>query len=97
MPLAPQVGLERHLSEALDRIREAALKRQSAHLAVGHDIQSGLLLQGYRGVHRFVLDSLELGRLDLALLEQPPGIQQRLRAEQTADHVGVGGDHGGGV
>ena len=97
VPLAPQVGVQGHLAEALDRIRQAALEGQAAHLAVGHHIQPGLLLQGHGGVHRRVLDPLELGRLELALLEPLPGVEQRLRAEQAADHVGVGGDHGGAV
>ena len=97
VPVAPEIGLERHLAEALDGVRQPALERQPAHLAVGHDLDAGLLLQRHGRVHRRILDRLELGRRHLAGLEPVPGFEQCRGPQQAADHIGVRCDHGSAV
>ena len=62
VPVAPQVGLEGDVAEAVDGVGQAALERQPAHLAVGDDVDAGGLLQLDGGVDGAVLGALQLGR-----------------------------------
>ena len=94
VPVAPQVRLERHLAEAVDGIRKAALEGQSPHLAVGHDVDARLLLQADGAVNGPILGRFQLGRGRLAPVEPLAHLEQVRRPQQAPDDVGVGGDHG---
>jgi hypothetical protein len=97
VPLAPQVGLQRHLTKPVDGVRQPALKREPPHLAVCHHLDPGVLLQRHGRVHGRILDRLELGRCELAGLQPPPGCEQLGRAQQAAHDVRMHGDHGSAV
>src|SRR5207244_3033556 len=87
LPLAPEEGVEVPVGEALDRGRQLALKRESAHLAVGDDRKACLLLELEGVVYRLVLHPLECGGRQLAVGELLLRREQVGRAKKTADDV----------
>ena len=93
MPVAPQECIQIPLAEPLDRLGELTLERQAPHLAVGDHGEPGILLQADGRVDRRILDTLELGRTDLAELQAPARRQQLGRPQQAADDVGARFDH----
>jgi hypothetical protein len=88
MPVAPQERIEIPLADALDRLRELALKRQATPLAVGDHAEADVVLQADRRINRRVLDPLELG--------QPisPRLEQLAWPEETANDISARRDHG---
>src|SRR5436309_6012492 len=87
LPLAPEERVEVPLGEALDGRGELALKRESAHLAVGDDRKACLRLELEGVVDRLVLDPLERGGCQLPVGELPLRCEQVGRAKKTADDV----------
>lgn len=73
--------------EPLERLQEMAEERETALLAVGKDIEPRLLLEPDRLIDRAVLDTLELGRAQLASVEALTRLLQVLRPEQAPDYV----------
>ena len=94
VPVAPEVGLERHLAEAVHGVGQPALEREAAHLAVGHDLDPRLLLEAHRRVDGPILCHLQLGRRRLTAVEPLPDLEQLGRPQQAPHHIGVGRDHG---
>src|SRR5207245_3685026 len=94
MPVAPEEGFQGNVTETIDGIGERALEGEAAHLAVGDDVQAGVLLEFDGRIHRPVLDLLEGRRRDLSGYQVIPGLEQLGRPQQAADDVGVGRDHG---
>ena len=72
VPVAPEERVEVPVAEALDRLRELALKRQTTHLAVGDHSETGVFLQTDRRLDSCVLHPLELERTDLTALQGAP-------------------------
>ena len=82
------------LTKALDRGGHLALERLAAHLAVSYNFESGMFLEYNRVIHSTVFDFLELGSREGARSELLLGRKQSGRAQQAADDVGLGVDHG---
>ena len=61
----------------------------AAHLAIGHDVDPGLLLEGERTVDRHILDALEGDRVELTRLVLLPCPLQLLGPQQAADDLGA--------
>src|SRR5439155_22850100 len=87
LPLAPEECAEVPFGKAFDGGRELALKRESAHLAVGDDREACLLLELEGVVNRLVLDPLERGGRQLSVGELLLRCEQVGRAKKTADDV----------
>src|SRR5262249_13430229 len=77
------------LTQTVDRFGEPVLERASAQLAVGQHLEAACLLEHDRLVDRTVLDSFELGRGKLAVLEALARYQQLRRPLQAADDLGM--------
>jgi hypothetical protein len=90
--LAAVLVAPRHRADALDgpqsgdRLEEVRHPPAAAHLAVAHDVEAELLLEGDRVVHRAVLDALERGMVELAGVVAPARFEEVRRAQQAA-HV----------
>lgn len=82
------------LPESLDCLRQGALERLPAHLAVGHHWEARPLLEFDRLVDRAILHPLEFGGGDGARCQTPPGLLQFRRAEQASHDVCPSPDHG---
>ncbi len=93
VPVAPEERVEVPVAEALDRLRELALKRQTTHLAVGDHSETGVFLQTDRRLDSCVLHPLELGRTDLTALQALSRLEKLARPEETADDVSARRDH----
>jgi hypothetical protein len=57
---SPQERVEIPAAQALDRLRELALKRQTTHFAIGDHGEAGIPLQADHPLDSCVLDHLEL-------------------------------------
>src|SRR6185503_19427585 len=73
-----------HALAAREMPEEIEVPPGAAELAIGGELQAHLLLLGDDLLDLRVLDRLELGRSDLALLALGAGFLQRRRAQQTA-------------
>src|SRR5262249_10825233 len=93
VPVPPEKRVEVDLAEAVDRLDELALKRHAAHLAVGDDLQAGILLQAHSRVNRTVLDGLEGRRRQRPGSQLRTDLEQLCRTQQTANHTVVSRDH----
>ena len=93
IPLATEKRAESEFSKAAHGRRHLALKRLSAHLAVGHDFQPDALLQRDRLVHRVIFYFFEFNRGDGPSGELLLGGKQFRGPEKAADDVGVASDH----
>ena len=78
-----------HLRDAVDRVDEVHVPRRAAELPVGRRAQADVLLHLDDVRDRLVLYPAELGVVDLAGGVPGAGVEQVLRAEQTADVVGA--------
>ena len=87
MPLAPEERVDVPVGEAVDGRRELALEREAAHLPIGHDIESRILLAAQRRVDGCVLDALEAGGRQLSPLQGLLCGEELRRAEETADDI----------
>ncbi len=87
VPVAPQERVEVPGCEAVDRRGQLALEREPAHLAVGHDLEAGLLLQREGPVDRPVLGTSELLGGDLPGRVESLRLEQLRRTQQAADDV----------
>ena len=93
VPLAPEKRIQRVLAEAFYGRGHLALKGLPPHLAVGHNLETGLFLERHRIVHGAVLDPFEFSGSQRARRKLFLGREQFRRAEQTADDVRFGVDH----
>jgi hypothetical protein len=93
VPVAPEQRVEVPVAEALDHLRELALKRQTTHLTVGDHSETGVFLQTDRRLDSCVLHPLELGRTDLTALQALSRLEKPARPEETADDVRARRDH----
>jgi hypothetical protein len=93
VPVAPQKRIKIPVAEALNRLRELALKRQTTHLTVGDHGEAGVLLQVDRRLDRGVLDPLELGCTNFTALQALSRLKKLPRPEEAADDVSTRRDH----
>ena len=77
--------------EAVAALHEPAPVGAAAELPVGHDLETGLLLQPHDIADGLVLDIGEGGRVEFALRMLAEGVAQRLGTQQAADVIGPEG------
>jgi hypothetical protein len=82
------------LVEPLERLDQMPVERIAAHLAVGHHVEPGRLLERDRLVHRAIFDLLERRRRQLATLERGARLHQGSGPEEASNHVGSERLHG---
>jgi hypothetical protein len=75
------------LVEAFERFDQMSEERIAPHLAVGHDVETRVLLQGDGVSDGAVLDELELRRGQLSLFVFLPRLEQGSRTEQASNDV----------
>ena len=78
--------LDRH---ALDSLHEMAEERAAAKLAVGHRLQPDIFLKSDDLTDGAVLDDVQFAFHHLSFAHLMPRLDQRLRAQQAADVIGV--------
>jgi hypothetical protein len=69
-----------------------AHEQEAAHLAVADDVDAGALLHGDDLVDGAVLEALEVGDAEPALLEGGARVLQVGRSQHRSDHLGT--EHG---
>src|ERR1700674_850513 len=74
--------------ESFERVDQVAVESVSAELAIGHDIDSGTLLELNRRANRLVLHGLELGACHLAGIQPLPSADQLRWSQEAADDLG---------
>ena len=77
--------------EPFHGVDEMAVEGVAAHLAVGDDVEAGVLLQCERLVHGAILDPLECRGRERTCGALGAGGLEPVRAEQAADDVGAEG------
>ena len=77
------------LVEPLEGLDQVAVEGEAAHLAVGDDVDTDLLLEGERAVDSLVFDALEGDRVQLAGLVLGTRPLQGLRPQEAADDLGT--------
>ncbi len=87
VPIAKRDRPAGSLVEPFERFDEVAVEGVAPHLAVGHDVEAGHLLQGDGFVHRPILDQLEFRRRQGTGVAGGAGVLQILGAEQAADDI----------
>ncbi len=92
-PVAPQKGVQVKAAEAVDCLRQLALKGQATHLAVSDYGKTRLLLQKNGLVHGAVLDLFEVAAGYGAPGQLLTSLQQIRRTQQTTDNVRLSVDH----
>jgi len=75
--------------EAFERLDEMAEERVAPHLAIGDDVEAGILLQGDRFVDGPILDALEFRGGQATCFEGRARVLQILRPEQAADDIAL--------
>ena len=87
VPFAPEERIEIPFSEPVHSSRHLTLKGEAAHLAVGDDIEAGVLLQANGLVDGPVLDLLEFVGSEFAGVQTRLSLEELGRAEQASDDV----------
>src|SRR5690606_27802357 len=82
-------SLTLHKLEADEILHEVVVPERATDLAVGDDLEAGLLLQLHRTTDSFVLDCLQLLRRNLLFGEALARLLDRSGAKQRSDMVGA--------
>ena len=93
MPITPEKGVKIEFAKAANGGGHLTLKRLPAHLAIGYNFEPGIFLQRNGSIDSTIFDFFKFRSA-----ESPGGKlflrkQQFRRSEQTANDIGVSGNH----